>query len=113
VAFYNDVAAVMSAPGVPRCFEAVWDADTRAWHLLLEDLTDTHVIATTWPLPPAIEQCERIVRARARFQAEWWDDPRLGISIGTWLPADDRQLEAFDLQSRALSIACLTCGCRT
>jgi Ecdysteroid kinase-like family len=95
VAFYNDVAAVMLAPRVPHCFEALWDADTRAWHLLLEDLTDTHVIATTWPLPPAIEQCERVVRARACFQAEWWDDPRLGTSIGTWLPADDCQLESF------------------
>ena len=23
--------------------------------------------------------------ARARFHAAWWDDPRLGISVGTWL----------------------------
>ena len=56
VAFYTQVAAVMSARLVPRCFEAVWDADTKAWHLLLEDLTDSHVIATTWPLPPTMEQ---------------------------------------------------------
>jgi hypothetical protein len=27
---------------VPRCFEAVWDEDARDWHLLLEDLTDSH-----------------------------------------------------------------------
>ena len=26
------------------------------WHLLFEDLTDTHRIATAWPLPPAYEQ---------------------------------------------------------
>src|SRR5262245_41325509 len=52
VAFYTEVAAVMSTRLVPRCFEAVWDPDTKAWHLLLEDLTDSHVIATIWPLPP-------------------------------------------------------------
>jgi predicted TIM-barrel fold metal-dependent hydrolase len=41
---------------VPRCFEAVEATDTSAWHLLLEDLTDTHFIATAWPLPPTLEQ---------------------------------------------------------
>jgi hypothetical protein len=96
VAFYNDVAATMQVELVPRCFEAEWDSDTRAWHLLLEDLTDSHLIATTWPLPPSAEQCEKIVRARARFHALWWDDARLGTTVGTWLPADDRHLETFE-----------------
>jgi hypothetical protein len=96
VAFYNDVAATMQVKLVPRCFEARWEADTRAWHLLLEDLTDSHLIATTWPLPPNAEQCEKIIRARARFHAQWWDDPRLGTTVGTWLPADDGQLGVFD-----------------
>jgi hypothetical protein len=85
VAFYTQVASVMSAPPVPRCFEALWDEDTKAWHLLLEDLTDSHVIATTWPLPATFEQCESILRARARFHAAWWDDLRLGASVGNWL----------------------------
>src|SRR6267142_6701540 len=57
----------------------------------------SHVIATTWPLPPPMEQCETIVHARARFHAEWWDDPRLGASVGAWLDADamDRKLKQF------------------
>jgi hypothetical protein len=95
VAFYRDVASVMSARLVPRCFEAVWDKATKAWHLLLEDLTDSHFIATTWPLPPSVEQCESIVRARARFHAEWWNDSRLGASV--WRDADsmDRYLQRF------------------
>lgn len=88
VAFYTQVAAVMSQCLVPRCFEALWDSDTNAWHLLLEDLTDSHVIVTKWPLPPTMEQCERILRALAGFHAEWWDSPRLGISVGAWLDAD-------------------------
>jgi hypothetical protein len=97
VEFYTVVGAAMSSRLVPRCFEAVWEADTRAWHLLLEDLTDSHVIATTWPLPPTVEQCENILRARARFHAAWWDDPRLGASVGSWLDAGavDRNLQRF------------------
>jgi len=83
VAFYNEVAAA-KPDQMLGCLEAAWDADTRAWHLLLEDLTDTHVIATAWPLPPTMEQCESIVRARARFHAAWWDEPRLGNSVGSW-----------------------------
>jgi Ecdysteroid kinase-like family len=87
VAFYRDVAAAMPAGLVPHCFDAAWEAKTGAWHLLLEDLTDSHVIATRWPLPPTWAQCESIIRTRARFQAAWWDDPRLGSTIGTWRDA--------------------------
>ena len=95
VAFYKEVAAAMSARLVPRCFDAAWDADTNAWHLLLEDLTDSHFTLGNWPMPPTLAQSEQIISARARFHAAWWDDPRLGLSIGTWLPADDRQLQVF------------------
>src|SRR5690242_5250363 len=52
VAFYTGVAPLMTQQLVPRCFEAEADPETQSWHLLLEDLTDTHVIATRWPLPP-------------------------------------------------------------
>jgi hypothetical protein len=34
-------------------------ADTRAWHLLLEDLTDSQLIATAWPLPPNVGNARR------------------------------------------------------
>src|SRR4051794_14643616 len=80
----GEVAAAKPDQQLLRCFEAGWDADTRAWHLLLEDLTETHFIATAWPLPPTLEQCESIIRARAHFHAAWWDEPRLGTSIGAW-----------------------------
>jgi len=59
VVFYRDIASRMSDRVVPRCFEAVWEMPDD-WHLLLEDLTEYHFIATEWPLPPAREQCESI-----------------------------------------------------
>jgi len=95
VAFYTWIAGAIGQPPVPRCLEAVWDADTNAWHLLLEDLTDSHFTLGNWPMPPTLAHSEQIIAARARFHAAWWDDPRLGVSIGTWLPADDRQLQVF------------------
>jgi hypothetical protein len=95
VAFYRDIAPAMPAGVVPRCFEAGLNDETKAWHLLLEDLTDTHRIATAWPLPPAADECKSIVRALAGAHAAWWDDPRLGNSVGAWLDVDsgkrDRQ----------------------
>jgi len=95
VAFYREIATVMPTQLTPRCFDAQWDSETHAWHLLLEDLTETHQIATNWPIPPKAADAERIVVARARFHAAWWDDPRLGTSIGTWEDPADPQLAIF------------------
>ena len=88
VAFYREVASGLSVRAVPRCIEALWD-ETGEWSLLLEDLTDTHMIGTEWPLPPTLEQCGSIVQVQARFHAAWWDDPRLGRSIGQVCGPDD------------------------
>jgi hypothetical protein len=88
VEFYRALAPSMPPGIVPQCFDAAWDGDTGTWHLLLEDLSDSHAVATQWPVPPSFAQCEAIVRTRARCQAAWWDDPRLGVTIGSWQDAD-------------------------
>lgn len=100
VAFYKQVAAATKDHLVPRSYEAVYDETSRLWHLLLEDLTDTHFIGTPWPLPPMRQQCEQIVRGRARFHAAWWDDPRLGNTVGSWLDDGDlnAQIESLEKQ---------------
>jgi hypothetical protein len=88
VAFYGEVAPLMTEGLVPRCFDAAWDEESKAWHLVLEDLSaSSHAAATEWPLPPTMAQCEAILRTLARFHAAWWDDARLGVSIGTWVDA--------------------------
>jgi len=98
IAFYRDIAQAGSAGLVPRCFEIVEATDTSAWHLLLEDLTDSHFIATEWPLPPTFAECESIVQALARFHAAWWDSPRLGALRGGWPALDDlvRNVHGFE-----------------
>jgi len=104
-AFYATVAPALPARVVPRCFEAVWEPDGGRRHLLLEDLTDSHVAVSDWPVAPTLEQCERIVDAYARFHAFWWDEPRLGVSVGTFL--DDAGFERFmhDFARRFASFA--------
>ena len=97
VAFYTQLGPRMPAQLVPRCFDGHFHEESLAWHLLLEDLTDTHEIATTWPLPPSAEQSLSIVRALARLHAAWWDDSRLGETVGVWMSTDDTEnlMEVF------------------
>jgi hypothetical protein len=90
VEFYTRFAALTPTRLVPLCFDAAFEPDTKAWHILLEDLTDTHRIATQWPLPPTMEDCKRMLGALARFHAGWWDDRRLGVSVGLF--PDDKAL---------------------
>jgi hypothetical protein len=91
IAFYREIAPSLPADVVPCCFEAAESTETTPWHLLLEDLTDSHFFATEHPLPPSQVQCESIMVAWAKFHAAWWDDPRLGISVGTWPAAQWEQ----------------------
>jgi hypothetical protein len=81
-AFYSDVAPSLPTGLVPRCFQAKHADATTPWHLILEDLTDTHALATAWPLPPSEAQCRTIVGSLGRLHAAWWEDPRLGVTIG-------------------------------
>ena len=83
IVFYAKVAPNTPPGGLPRCY-GIGGADGGARSLLLEDLTDSHTIISEWPLPPTLEQCERIMDTYAAFHARWWDDPRLGTSIGAW-----------------------------
>lgn len=86
--FYREIAPAMTDPPVPRCYDAVFDDVTGRFHVLLEDLSETHCVLTTWPLPPELGACERIVGAWARFHAGWWCDSRLGNGIGEAFNAD-------------------------
>lgn len=90
ISFYKDLAPQMPPHLVPRGFGgAVEEGDPPSWHLLLEDLTESHEAATPWPLPPSLARGEAIVRALARLHAAWWDDPRLGVSVGSFASVED------------------------
>jgi hypothetical protein len=97
VAFYAKVAPATAPGHLPRCY-GISGVAGGPRSLLLEDLTDSHVIVSEWPVPPTLEQCERIMDTYAVFHAHWWDDPRLGESIGTFMDTSgtiDRHLAEF------------------
>ena len=89
VAFYAEIAPGMPTGLVPGCYDAACDEETRTWHLLLEDLSETHSTAGDWPLPPSLLSCERIVEAHARIQAANWDGTALDGPMQTWRWRDD------------------------
>jgi thiamine kinase-like enzyme len=89
VAFYTRLAPNVPSRIVPRCYDGHFDDESQAWHLLLEDLTDSHKVAADWPLPPSRDQAMAIVTALARWHASWWDHPGLGETVGSWMSIDD------------------------
>ena len=97
VAFYTKLAPNMPPGLVPRCFGGHFDEEGTDWHLLLEDLTDSHEVATQWPLPPSRDQSIAIVTTLARWHAAWWDHPSLGDTVGSWMSTEDstRLIETF------------------
>jgi hypothetical protein len=92
VQFYNRVAPATPAGLLLRCFDAVHSPHDNSWHLLLEDVSDSHRIATEWPLPPTEPQCRMIVGVLARFHAAWWDARRGSVSVEPPDPALTREV---------------------
>jgi hypothetical protein len=71
----------MDDPPVVRCFDAAYSPASRASHLLLEDLSQTH-FQPELPLPPSNRHCELCVETLAQFHAFWWEHPDLGKGMG-------------------------------
>ncbi|MFN8376560.1 MAG: aminoglycoside phosphotransferase family protein [Anaerolineae bacterium] len=82
VIFYNAIAPDMAYLPVVRCFDALYSDEQDRYHLLMEDLGDTHIALPPSQLPPPEAHCEMIVDALAQIHAYWWNDRRLGDEIG-------------------------------
>lgn len=81
VEFYTSVAANMPYPPTVSCFDAAYNPETGAYHLLLEDVSETH--RTVHPEEPATSSdVERMLDALARLHAHWWGHSQLGNGIG-------------------------------
>jgi len=81
VLFYSTLGDSKYLP-VIRCLDAVEDPKTGAYHLLLEDLSETHIAYPPSQLPPYRNETEQIVDALADLHIYWWDNARLGSKIG-------------------------------
>jgi thiamine kinase-like enzyme len=96
VTFYTSIAGSMPDPPAVPCYHAAYDSESGAYHLLLEDVSETH--RTVHPEEPALRRdMEHILDALARLHAYWWNHPRLGEEIGTlptaeWIEQDFEKL---------------------
>ena len=99
--FYSKLVPMMEAAQpqrrwpFARCFDAAYNPQNSASHLLLEDLSETHAAATP-PLPPTDEHCQQVMEALAAFHAFWWEHPRLGKGV-----AEPRTLDSIRELQRA------------
>lgn len=75
VTYYTrDYLGVAGAPLV-RCYDAAYSAETHRYHLLLEDLSPTHVVASS--RPPTLEYGLALAEGLAALHAHWWGAARL------------------------------------
>lgn len=74
--FYRSVAPAMPSAPVPRCFDADHDWETDRAHVLLEDLSATHLAASP-PYTLRGEMWEQVVDAHLQVHSHWWDHPQL------------------------------------
>jgi thiamine kinase-like enzyme len=93
VTFYLSVAAQMPEPPAPLCFDAAYDPESGAYHLLLEDISETH--RTVHPEEPVTRSdLDGMLDALARLHAHWWGHLQLGQAIGT-MPTSEEIRTSF------------------
>jgi thiamine kinase-like enzyme len=85
-------------PMLVRCYDAVYREEDGMSHLLLADLSETHITPVTKPqllageTMPSQVYLEQMVDAIARFHAYWWQHPQLGngfARIRNWFDGQD------------------------
>ncbi|MEP7188971.1 MAG: aminoglycoside phosphotransferase family protein [Roseiflexaceae bacterium] len=85
VCMYQALAEHQRELPIIQCYDAVYDSARGAYHILLDDLSDTHD-QPAWHLEIAERYITQTVDCLAQFHAYWWEHPRLGAIAGV-LPA--------------------------
>lgn len=100
--FYTVIARAMTNSQAPKCYDSFYHPQLGKSHLLLEDLSETHV-QPKHPLPPSKHQAEEDVDCLATFHAYWWNDSRLGQSIGRIPTHEHLQKHARNLNKEVVN----------
>jgi hypothetical protein len=77
--YVRDYTDLPDAP-IPRCYDARFSAEPRAYYILMEDLSATHT--NTWERPPTLEHGCAVAEALATLHAHWWGAKRLRVFEG-------------------------------
>jgi hypothetical protein len=88
IVYYSTIAAEIKDPPIPHCYHSAYSAEQGSYHLLLEDVSDTHApdIEPTWELAAGR------MAAAAQLHAAWWNHPRLAL-VGEY--PDRHKLERY------------------
>ena len=100
VTFYRTLAARINPSSLVRCFDAVYDEQERQFHLLLEDLSETHT-QTEWPIPPIRHHCEIAIDSLANIHASWWNHAQISEEIGP-LPSPESVQKGFQWMQKTV-----------
>jgi thiamine kinase-like enzyme len=94
IIYYSIVSPEISDSPIPRCYHSAFNKALGSYHLLLEDLSDTHVpdIEPTWELAAGR------MASLAQLHAAWWNHPRLGL-VGEF--PDRKKLDKYVAYARA------------
>ena len=76
VFFYNVFVPMMKLPYFATRFDSHYAHSTTEYHLILEDLAETHY-GITHPLPPRKHESEAIVTCLADIHAFWWNNSQI------------------------------------
>jgi hypothetical protein len=76
VHFYQTVASLHEPLPIIPCYDAAYDAERQVYHLLLDDLSQTHE-QPSWHLSIADHYMIQTVESLAAFHASWWEHPSL------------------------------------
>ena len=80
--FYSIVAKTMNQMPIPTCYDAAISEETDWSHIILEDLSKTHVEiepfqGSGWAPPPSKRYCEKAIDSLSELHDFWWDHPKL------------------------------------
>jgi hypothetical protein len=81
VRMYRALAEHQRELPIIQCYDAVYDAERGTYHVLLDDLSDTHD-QPAWHLEIAERYMSQTVDCLAQFHAYWWEHPRLSAVAG-------------------------------
>ena len=101
VRFYRDLAPAMLGSPLVRCYSAVFEAESGGWHVLLDDLTESHMTFKS-PDPPTLAICKRAVESMAAVHAYWWEKDPPSSNPGDREQPDEPPAEQWEEQCRQL-----------
>ena len=77
IVYYTTIAAEISHPPIPHCYHSAYLKEQGKYHLLLEDLSDSH--APNRNVKPTRERATKTIAAMAQLHASWWNHPKLSL----------------------------------